>query len=810
MKKSLSLLVPICGSCLLASCGSSGPSSLPPPVAPSIATQPASQTVTARQTASFSVAATGTAPLSYQWQKNGVNIVGATAASYTTPATSTSDSGSTFRAVVSNTAGTATSAAATLKVNAAPQFHLTGMQQSPFPSDFFTVSDSGQNTGLRVNLPLPNCSSQPSDCQDFALLNNLDGFSAQTRLEIPFDGAIDPTTVNSSTVFFVSLGDIVPGGAPGGKRVGVNQVVWDPASSTLFVESDELLEQHTRYVALITTGVKDANGEPVVASMEFTQFLSAQFVPPDPQTTAYHNELVASLANNALASVSSGSIVAATVFTTQSVTSFLEKVRDQIKASTPAPADFLLGTMGERTVFVRSAVSSVVFNQEDTIAPTFTALNLNLSLLDLAPSSVGTIAFGKFKSPDYQIAPAVLPDLPTRSGVPQSQQTSDMYFTLFLPASAKPATGWPVAIYGHGGGGDKNQEPLRVASIMAAHGVATIAVNSVGHGGGPLGTLVVTAGGTSVTLPSGGRTVDVNGDGILDSQEGFIAAAPRTILFTRDGRRQSTIDLMQLVRVIQAGVDVDGDGIVDLDPLRIYSFGVSLGGTGSLIFLAIEPDVHAGVPNVFGGHTVDELRLSEQDALGSLLFARTPSLLNAGPPDLVNGIFPFNDNLPLRNQPPVINTIAGAIAIQEVEARMRWVEMSGVPAGNAPYLRRKPLGGASAKSLIMQFAKGDMSQTNPESTAALRAGELADRTTYFRNDLAFAANRNFPKDPHGFLIRVTPNWDPGVIMVAMEAQTQIAVFFASDGQMVVDPDGTGPLFELPIAGPLPEDLNFIP
>ncbi len=89
-------------------------------VAPSITTQPVSQSVTVGQTASFSVAAAGTAPLSYQWQKNGANIVGATSASYTTSATMTSDSGSTFRAVVSNTAGTVTSAAATLTVNAAP------------------------------------------------------------------------------------------------------------------------------------------------------------------------------------------------------------------------------------------------------------------------------------------------------------------------------------------------------------------------------------------------------------------------------------------------------------------------------------------------------------------------------------------------------------------------------------------------------------------------------------------------------------------------------------------------------------------
>jgi hypothetical protein len=89
-------------------------------VAPTITTQPANQTVTAGQTASFTVVAAGTAPLSYQWQKNGANIAGATAASYTTPVTTTADSGSTFRAVVTNTAGTAASAAATLTVNATP------------------------------------------------------------------------------------------------------------------------------------------------------------------------------------------------------------------------------------------------------------------------------------------------------------------------------------------------------------------------------------------------------------------------------------------------------------------------------------------------------------------------------------------------------------------------------------------------------------------------------------------------------------------------------------------------------------------
>jgi hypothetical protein len=89
-------------------------------VVPTITTPPANQTVAAGQTASFAVVAGGTAPLSYQWQKNGANIAGATAASYTTAATTTADSGSTFQVVVTNTAGTVTSAAATLTVTAAP------------------------------------------------------------------------------------------------------------------------------------------------------------------------------------------------------------------------------------------------------------------------------------------------------------------------------------------------------------------------------------------------------------------------------------------------------------------------------------------------------------------------------------------------------------------------------------------------------------------------------------------------------------------------------------------------------------------
>ncbi len=87
-------------------------------VAPAIATQPASQTVIAGKTASFTVAATGTAPLTYQWSKNGAAISGATSSTYTTPAETTTDNNAQFTVAVSNIAGKATSNAAILTVSA--------------------------------------------------------------------------------------------------------------------------------------------------------------------------------------------------------------------------------------------------------------------------------------------------------------------------------------------------------------------------------------------------------------------------------------------------------------------------------------------------------------------------------------------------------------------------------------------------------------------------------------------------------------------------------------------------------------------
>jgi hypothetical protein len=114
-------------------------------VPPAITTQPASQSVAVGQTALFTVAASGSAPLAYQWRKNGINIGGATAASYTTPAATAADNGALFSVVVSNASGTATSTNAVLTVVSPPVITTQPASQTVNlgQTATFTVTASG-------------------------------------------------------------------------------------------------------------------------------------------------------------------------------------------------------------------------------------------------------------------------------------------------------------------------------------------------------------------------------------------------------------------------------------------------------------------------------------------------------------------------------------------------------------------------------------------------------------------------------------------------------------------------------------------
>jgi hypothetical protein len=139
-------------------------------VAPAIAAQPTDQRVVVGQTATFSVTVSGTAPLQYQWQKGTAPITGATASSYTTPATSLPDDGSTFQVVISNSVGSVTSSSAKLTV-AAGTTMAAGVDVTTYKYD---LNRSGQNLAESA-LTLANVASST-----FGLLRRL-----------PVDGRVD-------------------------------------------------------------------------------------------------------------------------------------------------------------------------------------------------------------------------------------------------------------------------------------------------------------------------------------------------------------------------------------------------------------------------------------------------------------------------------------------------------------------------------------------------------------------------------------------------------------------------------------------
>lgn len=107
------------------------PAPAPTPSSPSITAQPVDANVITGATATFSVTATGTGD-TYQWKKGGVAIAGATAASYTTPPVAYTDDSTTYAVVVTNSAGSATSATATLRLAlSADQAIVEGFELAP-------------------------------------------------------------------------------------------------------------------------------------------------------------------------------------------------------------------------------------------------------------------------------------------------------------------------------------------------------------------------------------------------------------------------------------------------------------------------------------------------------------------------------------------------------------------------------------------------------------------------------------------------------------------------------------------------------
>jgi hypothetical protein len=175
---------------LLPWAGCSGGGGAIGPLAPTITMQPASQTVNAGQMATFSVAASGTAPLSYQWEKNGASIGGANSSTYTTPATTAADNGAAFTVIVSNSGGNTPSNPATLTVHSGPMITSQPLNQTVNLGAAATFSVTATGTGA--------LSYQWA--KDGTAINNAIAASYTTPPTVATDnGAVFSVTVTDST-----------------------------------------------------------------------------------------------------------------------------------------------------------------------------------------------------------------------------------------------------------------------------------------------------------------------------------------------------------------------------------------------------------------------------------------------------------------------------------------------------------------------------------------------------------------------------------------------------------------------------------
>ena len=692
----------------------------------------------------------------------------------------------------------------------------------PFPTDSLTLPDANQITGRRVNLPLPaECGSAPglSACTDTLLLDQLDGFSVNPRITICFSDSIDPNSLRGGI-------RLIAVGQPASALV-INQVIYDSVGKCAYAKPDAVLNQHSRYLLLVTQAVKDSKGQKLQENKEFKDCLKNK--DGDAYCAALSQAVDESGKNQ------SDRPVSASLFTTMSATAWLEQARNFVNQPTTPYAAIPAGVF---SAFDLSHLDSMVWVPQDQNG------NIPQPVPLTALPDVGKVAFGLYLSPNFlnvsgPLAGSIVvtPTAAVFNGpqpIPFAPLIPPGYlpvsFHVFLPAAAPPPDGYPVVIFGHGLGDNQFGASTFIASTLAKHGFATVTIEITGHGFGPGGTVQLHSrdGGATFTVNTPGRGIAFSATGPVGPTDGCILPGP---LAVRDCGRQTAVDLFSLVRTIQStgGLrTIQGPGSplglnLNLNPAKLYYVGQSFGSTYGTLFHSVEPSVMKAVLNGAGGTSVDVSRLaiSGRPLAAFYLATNNPSLLNV-PPAPSQAFFHdiFNDNYVFRDLPAVVNNVAGALPIQAAFEVADWLGMLGDPLSYAGHLKTLPLAGVPVKSTLFQFAFGDLEVPNPTESALVRAAGGIDSSWFMRFDVAAQSHPELlgvtmpsagalPILPHRFLSNPTIFSVPAETALALAAQQQAAVYFA--GEANPDPNQflTGSIFSFPKA-PIFQPLSQVP
>jgi hypothetical protein len=672
-----------------------------------------------------------------------------------------------------------------------------------FPSNAFTTPDHSQLTGHRVDFRLgidfpsvngviqPSCTSADySICDSFAALNKLDGFDLQPRVLVPFTGAISLASIND-TDFYISSDN-------GTFVTGLRQLTFDPATNTLAGISDAFLTEDTPYRVHVTSGVLDSGGHPVntcggtcdvrfttrTASGELVGIRSAMDLPLSNPNNAY---------------VLAGFPNASTSTASRQITFTQNGINDVFLAASVMPS-------------VSNPLNGIVRNDQVKVDPNAPGAFQSSTVPNLTPP-IGYYAFGSFLSPRYQYASASghvdnpynvgngytdgeIPPVPSRqTPVPFGADRLGVIVATPNPVAFPPP--WPAAVYGPGFTRSK-YDLFVTADYNASLGIVTLATDPSGHGFGPLSTTTVTSAGTPTTFLSYGRGRDLQGSGLIGSglndgvgptghiqPDGSVLPSHKPLDGLESGLVQTAVDDMALGRSLLAGLNIPGVGTNLVNPSKVMYYGLSFGGIYGTMLMGTDPLFHQGLLNVPGGPVVNIAELSSfRSDLAAQLGRSRPDLLNGGP-----GLNGFTEDLPLRDDPPMVITHPGAAAIQELFGDANWYDRKGSPETFAPRIRLRPdpAWANNPKLVVFQSAYGDGTVPNPTAGTIYRAGALFDRVVYYRND----KTPTYASDPHGWLA------DP-TLAGRTSGEQQLAAFL-STGMLV----NTNPAWlETPVVNPI--------
>lgn len=462
---------------------------------------------------------------------------------------------------------------------------------------------------------------------------------------------------------------------------------YEKKTNTLILKPYVPLRQSTRYAVILTRKLRDPKGNSVQPPENFDYaYLPNQFADLKP--------IFKHLFDNKI--ISPEDVAFAWVFTTQSITHDLEVIRDGLRRGTGALANIFWEY--PPTLFAVDALSTETDGDSNPF--TFKAWQVEelfMSFWGLIPGFDQIFpadAWSEQEQIDYYVAGAfispyfVMDDGVFHADLWNGYAQYKPQIVPFLLAVPKPTPEngfahppYPVVIFQHGY--QRNRLDITtLANSFAKHGYATIGIDAPEHGPETVVALFVgtldnaidpppdSAVEEALVLPARlflsyyypsskpfsltcrevvdylknntlfaallrGRATDVDGDGLPDPGLDYFTA---DVFHTRDIIRQSVIDLMQLVRVVQNfGVDQNYNGSIDLEEgdfnfdgipdiggadNPIFYMGTSMGGIIGSVFLAVEPEVVVGTLNVPGGGLTDLVIRSTLIPVTNMVFGK--------------------------------------------------------------------------------------------------------------------------------------------------------------------------------------------